>query len=122
MADNAKVALTGRLTREPTQNTYNNSTVVSFSIAVNTTKKEGENYIPDYYNVSIWGKPAEFILPRIQKGTLVQVYGSLQQGEYNDKKTGEKRLSLNVRATEILPLTGAKSSDQKKNNNEGDPF
>ena len=121
MADNAKVALTGRLTREPNQSTYNNSTVVSFSIAVNTTKKEGDNYVPDYYQVSIWGKPAEFILPRIQKGTLVQVYGSMQQGEYNDKKTGEKRISLNVRATEIIPLTGMKTQ-KKSEDDENPPF
>lgn len=116
MADNAKVALTGRLTREPNQSTYNNSTVVSFSLAVNTTKKDGDNYVPDYYNVSIWGKPAEFILPRITKGSLVQVYGSLQQGEYSDKKTGEKRTSLNVRATEILPLTGTKKKETEEDN------
>lgn len=121
MADNAKVALTGRLVREPNQSTYNNSTVVSFSLAVNTTKKEGDNYIPDFYSVSIWGKPAEFILPRIQKGTLVQVYGSLQQGEYNDKKTGEKHSCLNVRATEIIPLTGMKAKKTEENNDD-QPF
>ena len=109
MADNAKVSLTGRLTREPSQNTYNNSTVVSFSMAVNTTKKnEKDEYVADFYNVSIWGKPAEFILPRIQKGSLVHVYGSLQLGEFSDRKTGEKRPSLNVRATDVIPLTGNK--------------
>lgn len=120
MADNAKIALTGRLTREPNQNTVNNTTVVSFSIAVNTTKKENDNYVADFYNVSIWGKPAEFILPRIRKGSLVQVYGSLQLGEFQDKKTGEKRFSLNVRATEILPLTGTKTT--QKNTEEDEPL
>ena len=116
MADNAKISLTGRLVREPKQSTYNNSTVVSFTVAVNTSKKENDNYISDFYNVSIWGKPAEFIATRIQKGSLVHVYGTLQLGDYEDK-SGNKHPSLNVRATDVLPLTGSKPKEEKEDDN-----
>lgn len=119
MADNAKVSLTGRLVREPKQSTYQGSTVVSFTIAVNTSKKENEKYVADFYNISIWGKPAEFIMPKIQKGSLVHVYGALQLGSY-ESKSGEKCPSLNVRATEVLPLTGIKTSSENKETSSGD--
>ena len=65
MSNCAKVSLTGRLTKDPTQKTWQGTSVVSFTMAVNTTKKEGENFISDFYNISVWGKSAEFILPRI---------------------------------------------------------
>lgn len=116
MANGAKVALTGRLTKEPVQKDWQGTTVVSFTVAVNTTKKEDDKYVSDFYNVSVWGKSGEFILPRITKGTMVQVYGDLQLQSYTDKTTGKERQSLSVRATDVLPLTGT----QKKESN--DPF
>ena len=122
MANNAKVALTGRLIREPKQSTYNNSTVVSFTVAVNTTKKDGDKYVSDLYNISIWGKSAEFILPRVSKGSLVQVYGDLYMDTYKDKNNVERQ-SLTVRATEVLPLSnpGAQHSAKSEPTQE-DPF
>ena len=57
MACYAKVGLTGRLSREPKQSTVNNTTVVNFSVAVFTTKKDAENkYIADFYNVNYFIK------------------------------------------------------------------
>ena len=111
MANGAKVSLTGRLIREPEQKNWQGTTVVSFCIAVNTTKKGADNkYESDLYNISVWGKPGEFILPRIGKGILVQVYGDLILQNYKDKKTGEDRQALSVRATDVIPL-------QKKDGN-----
>lgn len=113
MADNAKVVLIGRLTREPKQTNTTNGTLVNFSVAVNTNKKEASGaYIPDYYQVSVWGKPAEFILPRLQKGSLVQVLGTQQQGEYTDSN-GVKHFVMNVRAIDVTPLTGLKGKEQQ---------
>ena len=103
MSNCAKVSLTGRLTKDPTQKTWQGTSVVSFTMAVNTTKKEGENFISDFYNISVWGKSAEFILPRIKKGSLVQVYGDLYQEPYTDRNN-EKRLGMSVRANEVIWL------------------
>ena len=102
MANYAKVALTGRLVRDPKQSSYNNNTVISFSVAVYTTKKVDDKYVADYYNVSFWGKPAENIFPKLAKGTLVQVYGDLYQEPY--EKDGEKRVGMSVRANEVIKL------------------
>ena len=127
MPNYAKVGLTGRLVREPKQNTYNGSTVISFTVAVYTTKKVDDNYVADFYNVSYWGKAAEAVLPKLSKGTLVQVYGDLYQEEYTSKD-GEKKQGMTVRANEVIKLKdpeGEKSSKpapKTKQPEEEDPF
>ena len=103
MANYAKVALTGRLTKEPKKSEYNGQTVISFSVAVYTTKKVDDKYVADFYNVSYWGKPAENAFTRLNKGTLVQVYGDLYQEPYTDRNN-EKRLGMSVRANEVIWL------------------
>lgn len=117
MSNGAKVSLTGRLIKEPTSKSWQGTTVVSFSMAVNTTKKDGDKYVSDFYNVSVWGKSGEFILPRISKGSLVQVYGDLILQPYKDKNNIERQ-SLNVRAIDVLPLSGTKKEQEA----ETEPF
>lgn len=112
MANYAKVALTGRLSKEPKQSSYNNSTVISFPIAVYTTKKVDDKYVADFYNVSYWGKAAENVFPKLDKGVLVQVYGDLYQEEYTDSKH-EKRLGMSVRASDVIKLKDPESSSAK---------
>ena len=119
MACYAKVGLTGRVSREPKQNTVNNTTVINFSVAVYTTKKVNEKYVSDFYNVNYWGKAAEAVLPRINKGSLVQVYGDLQQDEYTSN--GETRQGMNVRASEVIVLDPPKQT-KKQEETEEVPF
>jgi len=125
MANYAKVALTGRLTKEPKQSTYNNSTVISFSVAVYTTKKVDDKYVADFYNVSYWGKAAETVFPKLDKGVLVQVYGDLYQEDYTDKN-GEKRLGMSVRASDVIKLKDpegtSKPAPKETKPTEEDPF
>ena len=116
MSNCAKVSITGRLTRDPESKNWQGTTVVSFTVAVNTTKKEGEKYIADFYNVSVWGKSGEFILPKLAKGSLVQVYGDLILQPYTDKKTNTEKQSLSVRATDVIPLSP--SAAKKESNDE----
>lgn len=114
MPNNAKCVIVGNLIKDPQQNNYNGSTVISFTVAVNTTKKDAENkYVSDFYNVSVWGKTAEYIMPRLQKGTQVQVVGDLILQNYTDKNTGAERQSLSLRATEVLPLARMKGAPSR---------
>ena len=124
MANYAKAALTGRLVREPKKNTVRESTVISFTVAVFTTKKVDDNYVADFYNVNYWGKPAETVFPKLSKGTLVQVYGDMYQEDY--EKDGEKRLGVAIRATDVIKLKDPENSEskpvKKTTKNEEDPF
>ena len=124
MANYAKVALTGRLTKEPRKSEYNGQTVISFSMAVYTTKKgDDDKYIADFYNVSYWGKSAENVFPRLSKGSLVQVYGDLYQEFYTDKNN-EKRLGMSVRANDVIWLKDSEGKPEQKATKatEEDPF
>jgi len=123
MANCAKVILSaGRLTKDPQQKTWQGTTVVSFPVAVNTTKKEGDNYISDFYNVSVWGKAGEFLLPRLKKGSFVDVVGDLIQQTYTDQNTNEKRTTMSVRASDVHPLDFIQKFAEKKEEDEsGDP-
>ena len=122
MSNCAKVSLTGRLTKEPTKKDWQGTSVVSFTVAVNTTKKEGDKYLSDFYNVSVWGKSGEFILPRISKGSMVQVYGDLVLQEYTDKNN-TKQKSLSVRAFDVVPLSPKKDAGTTASEDDGpDPF
>ena len=120
MPNNAQVVIVGNLTKDPTQTSYNGSTVVSFPVAVSTTKKDGDKYLSDFYNVSVWGKTAEYVTPRLQKGTLVQVFGDLQLQTYTDRNNVERQ-SLSLRADKVLPLARQKDAP-KRTENTDDPF
>jgi len=120
MSIGAKVGITGRLTRDPEQKTFNGKTCVQFTVAVSTTKKDGDKYLADYYNVTAWGPIGEFILPRATKGSLVQVYGDLMVQEY--EKDGVKRQSLSVRANDVIPLSRVEKKESPNNNDVPMPF
>ena len=113
MANYAKVALTGTVVSEPKSNSYNGSTVISFRMSVYTTKKVEDKYVFDYYNVSYWGKPAETIFPKLKKDSKVQVYGDQYQEEFTSS-SGEKRLGVAVRATDVILLDAPKAAPKKE--------
>lgn len=115
MPNNAKVTVIGNLIKEPEKNSVNGNTVVSFSIAVSTTlkKQNGEDgYEPNFYNVSLWGKPAEYLFPKLQKGTQIWATGDLIAQPYTNKKTGAAGQSLNIKATSVEALARVKTAQR----------
>lgn len=124
MANDATISVTGNLIKDPTHTTANNQTVVSFTIAANTTmkKQDGTGYETNFYNVSVWGKPGEWLLEKIQKGTSVEVVGDLMLQKYTNK-AGETGQSLNIRAFKVTPRARLKSSGKQENADNGNmPF
>ena len=119
MANGATAIVIGRLTREPQHNVVNNQTVVQFSLASDTflKKEDGTGYETNFYNVSMWGKPAEWLLEKLQKGTQVEVVGELALQKYTNKQTGEAGQSLNIRAFKVTPLQGAKMAPRRNYQN-----
>lgn len=124
MPNNAKVSVLGNLIKEPEKNTVNGNTVVSFSVAVSTTlkKQNGEDgYEPNFYNVSIWGKSAEYLFPKLQKGTQVWATGELVAQPYTNKKTGAAGQSLNIKASSVEPVNRVKTA-QRTEEDSGEPL
>lgn len=100
MASFNKVVLMGNLTRDPELRQAANSTVIcKASVAVNESyvDKDGnrrEN--PVFVEVCAFGTVAENIQKHFFKGSPILIEGRLNQQNWEDKKTGEKRSKLVV--------------------------
>lgn len=110
MANDARTNLIGTLIAEPKTTQWNNSTVLSFSVSVRTTKKqEGSQYYDtDIYNVSVWGKQGENLLSTLQKGTQVWVEGDQMMRSYKNRN-GETVTSPSINASSVKVLSKGKS-------------
>ena len=88
------VCLIGRLTRDPELKTFegaNNSSICSFTLAVNTTKDKAA-FIP----VQVYGDRANLIAKSFRKGHLISVQGRLDQDTYQTQ-AGEKKVITYIR-------------------------
>ncbi|MEO5360611.1 MAG: single-stranded DNA-binding protein [Nitrospirota bacterium] len=83
----------------------NNMAIASFSIAVNSTKKVGNEWKSetDWIMVKCFGKQAESIAERAQKGTPLMVSGRLKQEKW-ETKDGEKKERIIVLANSVEVL------------------
>lgn len=109
------VVLIGRLTRDPELRFIPNSgkAVARFSLAVNREySKEKE---ADFFNIVIWGKPAENVANFMKKGRLVAVNGSLRNNNYEDKN-GTKHYGIEVLANRVEFLDYGSSNNQTQGN------
>lgn len=76
-----KIILMGRLTRDPEVRATNEGKMVAhMSIAVD---RRGEG--TDFFNLTAFGKVAEFAEKYLKKGTKVVLEGRLQNNNYTDK-------------------------------------
>lgn len=84
------VVMVGRLTRDPELRFIAGSgkAVATFAIAVD--RPFAKEKTADFFNVVVWGKPAENAANYLAKGRQVAVKGYLQSRSYEDK-TGVKR-------------------------------
>lgn len=87
-----KFQFMGRLTRDPeTRNTSTATKVVGFSVAVNRrfADNNGERQA-DFFNLTSFGKTAEFCEKYFKKGNQVLIEGRIQNRTWEDQ-TGNKK-------------------------------
>ena len=111
------VVLIGRLARDPELRfTASGKAVATFSVAVNRMySKEKET---DFFNVVVWGKPAENCANYLSKGRLVGLQGRLQSRSY--EQNGDKRYVTEVVADQVEFLEWRNKSNSSPNNNAHD--
>lgn len=91
-----RVALVGRLTRDPElRRTSNGKAVTSFNLAVERNFKSDDQEA-DFINCVCWGKIAENTERYCSKGSLVSVDGRIQTRNYENNQ-GQK-----VYVTEVI--------------------
>lgn len=100
-----RVVLVGRLTRDPElRQTTNGKQVVNFGIAVNKKfKPQDGSPDADFFNVSAWGRTADFVAQYLHKGRLCAVDGRLQSRKYTTQD-GQQREVVEIVADDVQGL------------------
>ena len=107
-----KVILSGNLTRDP-EVRYSQSgtayarTAIAVSRAFSSKNTEGQP-TTDFFNLTVFGKQAEFCGRYLKKGSSVIVEGRVENDNYEDKN-GVKHYSVNI-MVERIEFAGKKSS------------
>ena len=119
MTDINSVVLVGRITKdvgsdERSFSYIENGTAKAIvNIAVNRGVKKGDKWEDEtsFFDVTIWGKTAENLKPRLTKGTQITVSGYLKQDRW--EKDGQKQSRVQVVADMVqIPNVSKKDADK----------
>jgi len=111
------VIIIGRLVKDPELRfTASGKSVATFSVAVNRAYSKTNE--ADFFNVVVWGKPAENCANYLSKGKLVGIQGEIQNRSY-EAKTGEKRYITEIIASRVEFLDRGTKSEQPSRNTSG---
>ena len=109
MSGETTITIIGNLTADPELRYTQNGLAVANLIIASTPRtydrqasewKDGETL---FLRASVWREFAEHVAGSLTKGTRVIASGVLKQRSYEDKKTGEKRTSIELEIDEIGP-------------------
>lgn len=102
-----KVQLVGNLGMNPeVRTTETGKKMARMSVATNESYKNAKGeWVKEtqWHNLIAWGKTAEIIEQKLQKGNEIMIEGKLMHREYTDK-TGIKRNITEVQVTDLLML------------------
>lgn len=112
------VMIIGRLTRDlgSDERSFgyvgNGMARANVSIAVNRSKKNGDQWIDEvsYFDITIWGKTAENLKPYLTKGKMIAVDGHLKQDRW--EKDGQKFSKISIIADNVQLLGGKSDGGQ----------
>ena len=106
------VILMGRLVADPELKTTSSGiSVTSFAVAVDRGyARQGEDRQTDFINVVAWRQQADFLCRYFQKGSGIQLCGSIQSRSW-DGQDGKRQYATEVVADE-LSFNGPKRQSQ----------
>ena len=122
-SDINSVIIVGRLTRDVELKYMNNgNAVASMSVAVNRSKKEGDQWVSEahFFDVSYFGKGAEAVKPYLTKGKQIAIQGSLRQNRW--EKDGQKQSRVVIVADSVELLGGNSGSNGGYSNAGADSY
>ena len=116
------VCLMGRLVADPElRTTTSGVSVCSFRIAVDRNyQPKGQERQTDFINIVAWRNTAEFVTRYFHKGSMIVVQGSIHTDSYTDKD-GNKRMSFDVQADNVMFGESKNADRQGQNNPYGQP-
>ena len=120
MTDINRVFIVGRLTRDADLRfTTSGAPVSKFSIAVNRSRKVGEQWEEEvsFFDIVLWGRSAENLSKYLVKGKQIAVDGELRQNRW--EQDGQSRSRVEVHANNIQLLGGTSGSGGSGNTDSG---
>jgi single-strand DNA-binding protein len=116
-----RVVLIGRLTRDPELRSLPSGTsVCGLRLACNSAKKDAEGAYserPNYFDVSVFGAPAESVAQYMRKGSRVGVDGRLEWREW-ETSDQQKRQAVSVIADTVQFLDGPRGEGEGEDDGE----
>lgn len=96
------VTLGGNLARDAELRATQTSAVLSFTVCVNSSQKEGDGYVdvPNFVDCVIYGARGESLARYLTKGVYVALTGRIAQRRW-ETKDGQRRSKLEVIVSEI---------------------
>ncbi|MCL2294715.1 MAG: single-stranded DNA-binding protein [Spirochaetes bacterium] len=119
MTDINRVFLVGRLTRDAELRfTSAGMPVAKFSIAVNRSKKSGDQWEEEvsYFDIVLWGKIAEALSKYLAKGKQVAIDGELRQNRWEQDGQPRSKVEIHAANIQLLGGSGTQSSGQSAGN------
>jgi len=117
-ADLNFTVLTGRLTKDAeVVKSAKNVTYTRFCIATNSLEKSGTQYVEytSFYNLKLFGKFAEAVLPYLTKGQQVEIECTLKQSRW--ESNGEKKSSITLNVRDLHLIGNSKKSQNSIQDN-----
>lgn len=98
------ISVVGRVCSDVTLKDVNGRNCANFRIAANTRRKDknsqNNDYITNFYNVSIWGAAGENAAKYLKKGHRAGITGELVIRPYKDSN-GADRISVEIDANNV---------------------
>lgn len=104
-----KVIIDGGITSEVKYNTYGNTKVAKFTVAVNREYKSDGTKVSDFIPVTAFGKNAEILANYCTKGVRILIEGRLQVSKYTNKN-GVATTSTDIIAEKFEFLSSVKKN------------
>ena len=108
------VVVSGNLTRDPEKRGSKDNPILSFGIACNERRRNGDEWIevPNFFDCTIFGKRVLALSGILKKGMPVTIQGRLHYSTW--EKDGDKRSKVDITVTDVvLPPKGKKSADDE---------
>ena len=111
------VVLVGRLTRDIELRYLSSGTAIGrFSLAVNRIKRSGDQREEEvsFFDIVLWGKPAEVLTPYLTKGRQVSISGELRQNRWEQDGQSRSKIEVIANSVQLLGGGGGSSSSQQE--------
>jgi single-strand DNA-binding protein len=127
MTDLNNVTLICRVTQEIGEKDFGyistGTAKLQLHVANNESRKKGENWEDEtsYFDITVWGKPAENLKAKIRKGLLVAVSGRLKQDRWEKDGQKKSKIYINADSVQILEKVEKAQGTAPAESNDGFP-